>query len=116
MTISRRDFIASAAPTTPAATATTEAQQTTKHDHKPAETKTATIPGSSKNVIISSFNGFAYLYRGYAKLRSGADTLDSALAVVSGPEDDPNDDSVGYGGLPNEEGVVELDSSLMHGD
>ena len=115
MTISRRDFIASAALTTLAATATTEAQQTTEHDHKPAQTKTATIPGSSKNVIICSSNGFAYLDRGYEKLRGGADTLDSALAVVSGPEDDPNDDSVGYGGLPNEEGVVELDSSLMHG-
>jgi len=30
-------------------------------------------------------------------------------------EDDPNDDSVGYGGLPNEECVVELDASVMHG-
>jgi N4-(beta-N-acetylglucosaminyl)-L-asparaginase len=35
--------------------------------------------------------------------------------VVRGPEDDPNDDSVGLGGLPNEEGVVELDASCMHG-
>ena len=43
------------------------------------------------------------------------DTLDAALKVVKGPEDDPNDDSVGLGGLPNEEGVVELDSCCMHG-
>jgi len=35
--------------------------------------------------------------------------------VVSGPENDPNDDSVGLGGLPNEEGVVELDACCMHG-
>ena len=35
--------------------------------------------------------------------------------MVKGPEDDPNDDSVGLGGLPNEEGVVELDSCCMHG-
>src|SRR6202035_985580 len=35
--------------------------------------------------------------------------------VVKGPEDDPNDDSVGLGGLPNEEGVVELDACCMHG-
>src|SRR5581483_5409133 len=35
--------------------------------------------------------------------------------VVRGPEDDPNDSSVGLGGLPNEEGVVELDACCMHG-
>jgi N4-(beta-N-acetylglucosaminyl)-L-asparaginase len=48
-------------------------------------------------------------------LKSGGDTLDAALAVVTKVEDDPNDDSVGYGGLPNEDGVVELDASVMHG-
>src|SRR5205807_3694 len=48
-------------------------------------------------------------------LRGGADTLDAALRVVRGPEDDPNDSSVGLGGLPNEEGVVELDACCMHG-
>ena len=37
------------------------------------------------------------------------------IRVVKGPEDDPNDDSVGLGGLPNEEGVVELDACCMHG-
>jgi N4-(beta-N-acetylglucosaminyl)-L-asparaginase len=41
--------------------------------------------------------------------------LDAALRVVKGPEDDPNDTSVGLGGLPNEEGVVELDACCMHG-
>ena len=50
-----------------------------------------------------------------ALLKSGGDTLDAALAVVTKVEDDPNDDSVGYGGLPNEDGVVELDASVMHG-
>jgi len=40
---------------------------------------------------------------------------DAAVAVVTVVEDDPNDDSVGYGGLPNEEGDVELDASVMHG-
>jgi N4-(beta-N-acetylglucosaminyl)-L-asparaginase len=37
------------------------------------------------------------------------------MEVIRGPEDDPLDDSVGLGGLPNEEGVVELDSCCMHG-
>jgi N4-(beta-N-acetylglucosaminyl)-L-asparaginase len=48
-------------------------------------------------------------------LKKGGDTLDAVLAVVTRVEDDPNDDSVGYGGLPNEEGDVELDASVMHG-
>jgi N4-(beta-N-acetylglucosaminyl)-L-asparaginase len=69
----------------------------------------------ARGIIISSGNGFEYLDEGYEILRKGGDTLDAALRVVRGPEDDPNDDSVGLGGLPNEEGVVELDASCMHG-
>jgi N4-(beta-N-acetylglucosaminyl)-L-asparaginase len=66
-------------------------------------------------VLIAAGNSYAYLNAGYELLKKGGDTLDAAIAVVRGPEDDPNDDSVGLGGLPNEEGVVELDSSCMHG-
>ena len=75
----------------------------------------APIGSGARNIIVSAGNGFAYLDDGFAILRNGGDTLDAALRVVRGPEDDPNDDSVGLGGLPNEEGVVELDSSCMHG-
>src|SRR5207247_8780102 len=45
----------------------------------------------------------------------GADTLDAVIEGVKIQELDPNDDSVGYGGLPNAEGVVQLDASCMHG-
>jgi N4-(beta-N-acetylglucosaminyl)-L-asparaginase len=45
----------------------------------------------------------------------GADTLDAAVEGVKVQELDPNDNSVGYGGLPNEDGVVQLDASCMHG-
>jgi N4-(beta-N-acetylglucosaminyl)-L-asparaginase len=77
----------------------------------------ADIPAgpATRPLIISSANGFAHLDDGMAILKSGGDTLDAALAVVTKVEDDPNDDSVGYGGLPNEDGVVELDASVMHG-
>ena len=41
--------------------------------------------------------------------------LDAVIAGVNIVELDPDDTSVGYGGLPNEEGVVQLDASVMHG-
>src|SRR5690242_9702769 len=66
-------------------------------------------------VMISSANGVHALQKGMDILKSGGDTLDAAVAAVTVVEDDPNDDSVGYGGLPNEEGDVELDASVMHG-
>jgi N4-(beta-N-acetylglucosaminyl)-L-asparaginase len=66
-------------------------------------------------VIICAHNGHAYVEDAYMFLKNGGDTLDAAIKVVKGPENDPNDDSVGLGGLPNEEGVVELDACCMHG-
>jgi N4-(beta-N-acetylglucosaminyl)-L-asparaginase len=48
-------------------------------------------------------------------MQSGDDPLDAAIAGVNIVEDDPEDRTVGYGGLPNEDGVVELDSCVMHG-
>lgn len=66
-------------------------------------------------LIISSANGVHALDRGMEILQKGGDTLDAAVAVVSAVEDDPTDDSVGFGGLPNEEGEVELDACCMHG-
>lgn len=66
-------------------------------------------------VMISSANGVHALDKGMEVLKRGGDTLEAAIAAVTVVEDDPNDDSVGYGGLPNEEGEVELDASVMHG-
>jgi len=72
--------------------------------------------GSGKRpLIISSANGVNALGKGMDFLKAGGDTLDAVVAAVTIVEDDPNDDSVGYGGLPNEEGEVELDASCMHG-
>ncbi|HKM91072.1 MAG TPA: N(4)-(beta-N-acetylglucosaminyl)-L-asparaginase [Candidatus Acidoferrales bacterium] len=71
--------------------------------------------GHARPLILSSTNGLKHLDRGMAVLQKGGDTLDAVLAVVTAVEDDPNDDSVGYGGLPNEDGEVELDASVMHG-
>jgi len=69
----------------------------------------------TRPIMISSANGVHALQKGMDILKSGGDTLEAAVAAVTVVEDDPNDDSVGYGGLPNEEGEVELDASVMHG-
>jgi N4-(beta-N-acetylglucosaminyl)-L-asparaginase len=66
-------------------------------------------------LIISSANGLHALDKGMNILKKGGDTLDAVIATVTVVEDDPNETSVGYGGLPNEEGEVELDASCMHG-
>jgi N4-(beta-N-acetylglucosaminyl)-L-asparaginase len=69
----------------------------------------------AKNVAIASANGLRAVTRAVDLLKSGADTLDAAIAGVNINEDDPEDNTVGLGGLPNEEGVVELDACVMHG-
>ncbi len=69
----------------------------------------------TRPLIICAANGFRHLDKGMKVLKDGGDTLDAVLAVVTQVEDDPNDTSVGYGGLPNEDGEVELDASVMHG-
>jgi N4-(beta-N-acetylglucosaminyl)-L-asparaginase len=69
----------------------------------------------TRPIIISSANGLHALDKGMDILKKGGDTLDAVVAAVTIVEDDPNDDSVGYGGLPNEECEVELDASVMHG-
>src|SRR5258706_1110347 len=75
----------------------------------------ATPAQGKRPLIISSANGLHALDKGMDILKRGGDTLDAVVAAVTVVEDDPNDDSVGYGGLPNEEGEVELDASVMHG-
>jgi N4-(beta-N-acetylglucosaminyl)-L-asparaginase len=68
-----------------------------------------------RSIVISSSNGVRACDRAMEILRAGGDTLDAVVAGVNINELDPDDTSVGYGGLPNEEGVVELDASVMHG-
>jgi len=72
-------------------------------------------PARPGNIVVASGNGREACARAMEMLRSGEDTLDAVIAGVNIVEEDPDDTSVGYGGLPNEEGVVELDSCVMHG-
>src|SRR6478672_1716480 len=110
MAFSRRDFLTTAV--LGSVSLGLESQEQKQQDSKKAQTRTL---AGKLPVIVSSSNGYNYLDDAYNFLRGDGDTLDAALRVVKGPEDDPNDHSVGFGGLPNEEGVVELDSCCMHG-
>ena len=109
MKFTRRDFLATTAAGS--ATLALDLRAQSKPD------KGAAAPGGppKKPVIICAHNGYNYLDRGYAVLTSGGDTLDAIMQVITGPENDPNDDSVGLGGLPNEDCVVQLDACCMHG-
>lgn len=68
-----------------------------------------------QQIVISSANGGKAIEKAIGMINQGADALDAVIAGANIVEDDPGDDSVGYGGLPNEEGVVELDAAVMHG-
>src|SRR5713226_2215047 len=110
MTLSRRDFL------TTAVVGSLSLGLQGQEKNQPESRKVETGTGAGKRpIIISAHNGYNYLDDAYTFLKSGGDTLDAALKVVKGPEDDPNDTSVGLGGIPNEEGVVELDACCMHG-
>jgi N4-(beta-N-acetylglucosaminyl)-L-asparaginase len=76
---------------------------------------TGALAAPARVCVISSANGLRATDKAMEMLRSGGDPLDAVIAGVNIIEEDPNDMSVGYGGLPNEEGVVELDASVMHG-
>lgn len=77
----------------------------------------------AKPIVIASANGFRYKNGGdrtcietaFERIVRGDDVLDALIAGVNIVELDPLDDSVGFGGLPNADGVVQLDSCCMHG-
>ena len=71
--------------------------------------------GFARPVVIASDNGIRGVKTAYDMIVGGADTIDAIMAGVNITELDPEDNSVGLGGLPNEDGVVQLDASCMHG-
>ena len=80
-----------------------------------AGARSSETAGAGGPVIVSSANGLPAAEKAMHMIRQGADGLDAVIAGVNIVEENPNDHSVGYGGLPNEEGVVQLDSCCMHG-
>src|SRR6202048_5499715 len=116
----RRDFLSGLAVTSASLAAGQAATSPGGSQNKESQ-QNLKVPRTSpaKSIMISAANGITprgnHLEAGYQKLKAGADTLEAAITTVSGPENDPEDDSVGLGGLPNEDCVVELDACCMHG-
>ncbi len=83
----------------------------------------AVIPARVKPIVIASANGNKFKNGGrrtcvaeaFKRITAGEDVLDAVIAGVNIVEQDPLDNTVGYGGLPNADGVVQLDACCMHG-
>jgi N4-(beta-N-acetylglucosaminyl)-L-asparaginase len=71
--------------------------------------------GEGRAVVVASANGLNTVQKAYELMAQGVDPLDAAIAGVAIVEADPEDHTVGIGGIPNEDGIVELDSAVMHG-
>jgi N4-(beta-N-acetylglucosaminyl)-L-asparaginase len=108
--VNRRDFVKTAAAGAAASV-------------MPAASPTMLIPSGVQPVVISSANGNHFKNGGsqtcvehaFSLMTKGTDVLEALIAGVNIVELDPEDTSVGYGGLPNADGVVQLDSCCMHG-
>lgn len=108
MTLSRRGFLGLGAAAATSVIRPAEAEDS--KTGRPAGSKPAAGP-----VVVSSANGLRGVGRAHELIAGGADPLDAAIAGVNIQELDPTDHSVGLGGLPNADGVVQLDASCMHG-
>jgi N4-(beta-N-acetylglucosaminyl)-L-asparaginase len=109
MSVSRRDFLASSA------TAAAGIAFQGSHHEALAQRVDRSAASRAGVVVVASANGLRGVKVAYDRIMGGEDTLDAVIAGVNIQELDPTDQSVGLGGLPNEEGVVQLDASCMHG-
>lgn len=110
--LSRRNFVVSGAALVATATGMKQSEELPR-----------VAARGLKPIVISSANGNHFknggkvtcVEKAFAMITEGADVLDAVIAGVNILELDPEETSVGYGGLPNADGVVQLDSSVMHG-
>ncbi len=113
--ITRRDFVKSASLA--AAVPLTGLAQAPSTQQAPAVMRTV------RPVVISDYSGWEFknggtenaVQRAFRLVTSGQDVLDALIAGVNIPELDPLETGIGYGSLPNANGVIELDASCMHG-
>ena len=112
--ISRRDFVKSASLAAAAPLSLAQA---------PAPQRAPAVMRTVRPVVISDYSGWEFknggaenaVQRAFRLITEGQDVLDALIAGVNIPELDPLETGIGYGALPNANGVIELDASCMHG-
>jgi len=115
MSVSRRDFLAAGATAAAGvALGNPLLGESPGTEHRAANMANS-AGAAARPVVIASDNGIRGVKKAYDMIVAGSDTLDAIIAGVNIQELDPDDMSVGLGGLPNEDGVVQLDASCMHG-
>ncbi len=111
---SRRDFLKTGAVLGAAAVAPAGPAEAAQAAAKSPAGPQASA-GAPGPVVVSSGNGIRATAKAMEILSAGGGLLDAVISGVNIVEDDPEDMSVGYGGIPNEDGVVQLDASVMFG-
>ena len=117
MSTSRRRFLQAAAAASLAGALPSSPFEETLQGQSTAPAGSAPPPSPAVDgyVLVTSANGVEAAKAARQALIQGYDPLDAAIVGVNVNELDPNDMSVGYGGIPNEEGVVQLDACVMDG-
>jgi len=118
--ITRRDFAKSTAASLAAASPIAALAQSSP---APGKAPDVLIPRTGRPVVISDYSGWEFknggaenaVQRAFRLITEGKDVLDALIAGVNIPELDPLENGIGYGALPNADGVVQLDASCMHG-
>ena len=113
--INRRDFVRTSAAAGLAAAVPVTIEG--------AKAPTVLTRSAVKPVVIADYSGFVFknggtmnaVEKAFDMITKGSDVLDALIAGVNIPELDPEEEGIGYGGLPNANGVVQLDASCMHG-
>lgn len=114
--ISRRDFVKTS-------TASLAAAATLPATPEAAPARAPSLRLQRRPVVIADYSGYEFtnggsencVARAFRLITEGQDVLDALIAGVNIPESDPLETGIGYGALPNADGVVELDASCMHG-
>jgi len=115
MSVSRRDFLAAGATAAAGVALGNPLLGESPGIAQRASGMASSAGTFARPIVIASDNGIRGVKKAYDMIVGGADTLDAIIAGVNIQELDPDDMSVGLGGLPNEDGVVQLDASCMHG-
>ena len=121
--MNRRQFVQAATLGIAAGAAVPAAAQETSQSQAGVEAPFVHTPRLIRPVVVSDVSGIRYrnggpqssVERAFEGITRGEDVLDALIAGVNIPELDPEESGIGYGGLPNADGVVQLDSGCMHG-